>query len=68
MSGYRCYLCDGRDKIRAVETAECATDAETFVRAAALLEEHDTCDSVEIWNGSRLVGRVPRAQQSQSVA
>jgi hypothetical protein len=68
MAGYRCYLCDGLDKIRAVETAECATDAEAFIRAAALLEEHDTCDSVEIWNGSRLVGRVPRAEQTQSVA
>lgn len=57
---YRCYLMRG-DHIDAVRVLECATDAEVFVRAAELLDAMREYQALEIWNGKRLVGRIPKA-------
>ena len=57
---YRCYLMVG-DHIDAVRVLECAEDAEVFVRAAELLDALHGYQAVEIWNGKRLVGRIPKA-------
>jgi hypothetical protein len=56
---YRCYLMVG-DHIDAVRVLECAEDAEVFVRAAELLAAMREYQAIEIWNGKRLVGRIPK--------
>jgi hypothetical protein len=58
-TAYRCFLVKD-DDIAAVRTLECADDAEVFVKAAELLEAMSECQSIEIWHGKRLVGRIPK--------
>lgn len=57
--GYRCYMMVD-NHIRAVEVLRCPDDAEAMVRAADLLDAKPGHESVEIWDRSRLVGRVVR--------
>ena len=38
-----------------LEVFELQYDGETFARAGALLEQHVTCDHVEVWHGDRPV-------------
>ena len=37
------------------DTVELPYDAATFTRAGALMEEHLSCDYVEVWDGERPV-------------
>jgi hypothetical protein len=59
MPGYRCYLMTG-ESIRAVEILDCADDADAISRAAALLQARPEHQNIEIWEGPRMVARVPR--------
>ena len=64
MPGYRCYFMTG-DAIHAVQIFECADDPEVILRATALLDskpEHH----IEIWEGPRIVARVPRHVQTDA--
>jgi hypothetical protein len=65
MGSYRWHLIGANDKVKAVEAADCPTDAEAMIRAARLLEQHPELGSVEIWEGARLVGRAPSAEGAQ---
>lgn len=56
---YRCYMMTG-DHIKGVEVLRCPDDAEAMVRGADLLDARPERESVEIWDRSRLVGRVVR--------
>ena len=38
------------------EAHELACDATALDRAAHILERHDTCEAVEVWDGDRHVG------------
>ena len=64
MTAYRCYLLDSQNKIRAVETFECACDADAVVQATTLFDSRDGFDAIEIWCDARIVGRIPRHSQA----
>ena len=59
MSEYRCFLMSG-ESIQAVQAYECANDAEVILKAKALLDSKPQHAAVEIWEGKRLVARLPR--------
>jgi hypothetical protein len=63
MPGYRCYLMTG-DIIHAVQIFECANDAEVVLQATALLQAKPEHQNIEIWDGPRIVARVPRHAQA----
>jgi len=59
VSGYRCYLMSG-ENMQAVQTYECADDADVILKASALLDSKPAHQSAEIWEGKRLVARLAR--------
>ena len=65
VSEYRCYLMSG-ETIQAVQTYECADDAEVILKASALLDSKPQHAAVEIWEGKRLVARLARIPASES--
>jgi hypothetical protein len=62
MADYRCYFVNNLDQIQAATNLDCSEDSEAMSQACELAE----CQSltIEIWNGARLVGRVPSASAS----
>lgn len=58
---YRCYLMMN-GTVRAVHICDCRDDAEALIEAAKLLEG-TTFEHIEIWQGRRIVGRIPRRQK-----
>ena len=66
MSGYRCFLMSG-DKIQAVQTYECADDAEVILKARALLDSKPAHPSIDVWEGKRLVARHARDPSGKSL-
>ena len=58
MADYRCYLVNNLDQIQSATNLECAEDSEAMLQAGELAQSQSL--TVEIWNGARLVGRVPR--------
>ncbi|HKP24870.1 MAG TPA: hypothetical protein VJV39_13465 [Dongiaceae bacterium] len=64
MADYRCYLVNNLDQIQSATDMECAEDSEAMMQAGALAQTQSL--TVEIWNGARLVGRVPQAETSRS--
>jgi hypothetical protein len=60
MADYRCYLVNNLDQIQSATEMQCAEDSEAMLQAGALAQTQSL--TVEIWNGARLVGRVPRAE------
>lgn len=63
MPGYRCYLMTG-DAIHAVQILECANDSEVILQATALLQAMPEHQNMEIWDGPRIVARIPRYAQT----
>ncbi len=60
MPAYRCYILDEQDKISSGTTIEADDDAGALVAAAAQLRVSELCPVIEVWEGKRLVGRVPQ--------
>jgi hypothetical protein len=60
MADYRCYLVNSLDQIQSATELQCEEDSEAMLQAGALARSQSLI--VEIWNGARLVGRVPRAE------
>ena len=58
MAIYRCYLVNNLDQIQSATNLQCVEDSEAMLQAGALAESQSL--TVEIWNGARLVGRLPR--------
>lgn len=54
---YRAYILDEEDHILKAVIIEADSDVDATSRAASLLDGHD----IEIWDGSRLVARLPRS-------
>ena len=48
------------DAIQAVQTYECADDAEVMLKASALLESKPEHPAIEIWQGTRFIARLDR--------
>lgn len=63
MRDYRCYLMTG-ENIYGVQNLDGADDAEVVAKAAALLQSKPEHQSIEIWDGKRMVARVPRHEES----
>ena len=59
MTGYRCYLMTG-ENIYGVQHLDGVDDAEVITKAAVLLLSKPEHQSIEIWDGKRMVARVPR--------
>lgn len=59
MADYRCYFVNNLDQIQAAQNLDCAEDAEAMLQATELAGAQSL--TVEIWNGARLVGRLPQA-------
>ena len=64
MADYRCYLVNNLDQIQSAAELQCAEDSEAMLQAGELAQSQSL--TVEIWNGARLVGRLPRAETSRS--
>lgn len=60
---YRCYLADEADRIRAVQNLTCEDDAAAMLQAEQILAA-STHRVAEIWQRSRMVGKLVKAQQS----
>ena len=60
MKTYRCFLLSG-ERIQSVQVLECEDDDEASTKGAMLLESKPEHQRVEIWQGARLVVRVPRS-------
>ena len=60
MADYRCYLVNSLDQIQSARELQCTEDSEAMLQAGELASGQSL--DVEIWNGARLVGRVPRAE------
>jgi hypothetical protein len=58
---YRLYCVNAANKIVGVEEAHCDDDASACAHAAEKLPNLSRCVSIEVWSGSRFVGRVPEA-------
>ena len=61
MRSYRFYFLLN-DHIKAVETRDCADDANASAMAGNLLEERSAFDAVEVWSGRTFVHRKNRGQ------
>lgn len=59
MADYRCYLVNSLDQIQSATNLQCEQDSEAMLQAGAIAQAQSL--TVEIWNGARLVGRVPQA-------
>jgi hypothetical protein len=60
MADYRCYLVNSLDQIQSATNLQCEEDSEAMLQAGAIAQSQSL--TVEIWNGARLVGRVPRVE------
>ena len=63
MANYRCYFLNQLDRIQAAQILECAEDAEAVLKASELARAQSLI--IEIWNGARLVGRLPQTAATQ---
>jgi hypothetical protein len=58
MTAYRAYIFDEHDHIRKAHVIYAATDEEAVSEAMSLFAAYD----VEVWEGSRLVARLPKSK------
>jgi hypothetical protein len=59
-SYYRFYCLDGAGAIMSADDSHCETDADALKHAASMLKPKSRCMAIEVWNLTRLVGRVGR--------
>jgi hypothetical protein len=62
MSTYRCYLLDRAGKCSLIISIEAEDDSLAFSIAIAEIATSEAYPVIEIWQGNRLVGRVPQRQ------
>jgi hypothetical protein len=58
--GYRFYLLTEHDTIQVARNADSGSDADALLLAQGLFAETEGFPEIEIWQGKRLVGRVPQ--------
>jgi hypothetical protein len=61
MPAYRFYFLGSDDHIKAVETIDCADDAEAKRKAETLLNERTSFGSIEVWREKDMVHQIRRA-------
>lgn len=62
MEWYKLYFLDNRDKIVSVKNLQCRDDAAALETALASLAERPEFPAVELWQGSRKLGKRTRAE------
>jgi hypothetical protein len=62
MNGYYCYVLSRQGRISARHDFECETDAEAMIHAAGIAASSENYPVIEVWSGSRIVGRVPQLE------
>jgi hypothetical protein len=60
MGSYHVYVLNKEDKISTRHDIESDTDADAMIKAAAMMPLTDEYPNIEVWNGTRIVGRMPR--------
>lgn len=60
MSHYRCYIMDENDKVKAGTSIEADDDADALNLAAQNLRVDPSYPVIEVWQGNRIVGRIPQ--------
>lgn len=60
MPRYRCYVLDKQDRIESGTDITAEDDASALTSAAASVRTSELYPTLEIWQGSRIVGRVPQ--------
>ena len=50
------------ETIQGVQIFECTDDAAVIVKATALLNAKPEHQTIEVWDGKRMVRRIPRGQ------
>jgi hypothetical protein len=63
MADYRCYLVNSLDQIQSATELQCEEDSEAMLQAGELAQSQSL--TVEIWNGARLVGRLPHCETTR---
>ena len=48
------------ESIHAVQMLECSDDAEVVLKAVAVLKSRPEHQNAEVWDGQRIVARIPR--------
>jgi hypothetical protein len=66
MTSYRCYVLDKNDRISSATSLEAADDAEALSKAALKIRMSLIFPIIEVWQGKRLVGRVPQRDTFKS--
>jgi hypothetical protein len=59
MTWYRCYVLDKEDKIASVDSVDATDDADALAKAALKIRVSTKYSLIEVWQGKRIVGRVP---------
>lgn len=62
MPMYTFHLCRADGGSPSFEAFDLPGDPETFTRAEAMLDQHPTCDYVEVWQDERAVLALHREQ------
>ena len=60
MPSYRCYILDVEDRIASVDSVEAENDAGALSKAALKIRVSPKFPIIEVWQGRRIVGRVPQ--------
>ena len=60
MVQYRCYVLNKQDRIFSATTIDADTDADALIKAAGQIRVSEFYPAIEVWEGSRIVGRVPQ--------
>jgi hypothetical protein len=60
MGSYYLYVLNKQDKVSSRHEVEGDTDADAMIKAAAMMPLSEEFPNVEVWDGARIVGRVPR--------
>ena len=58
MPNYRCYLLDRHDRIQIGTTYSAKSDQEALAAAEGMLTMSPALPAIEVWEGTRIVGRV----------
>jgi hypothetical protein len=57
---YRAYIIGSDGRIKSFETFVCKDDDDAVAAAERLVDGHD----IEVWNGARLVFRLPKMRET----
>ena len=60
MNGYHCYVLNKEGRVSSRQDIITETDAEAILKATEIAELTEEFPAIEVWCGTRIVGRIPR--------